>query len=302
MLKYYFVAKVLKFFSLNSTTRMFYRQIGNLFGQEKRKKTDIEIYRERGFLLLNLCQKYDVILPDDKVLELGTGWMHWFSIFLRIYYDASMRISMMDVWDNRQFKALQVNFKRLEKALTGQKKSYPASNEIFHQISLCENFEELYVKLNLEYVIDTSGNLGAFDDESLKCIFSFHVLEHVSSENVEHLVSNMYRLLKPGGFLIHQIGIDDHLAHYDTRVSPKNYIRYSDETWLKKYENVVQYFNRLQVSDWLSIFNQQGFILKEKITETCTIDNLDIDEQYARYSKEDLACTILTLVYQKPDK
>jgi len=33
------------------------------------------------------------------------------------------------------------------------------------------------------------------------------------------LVEEIYRILKPGGYSIHYIATDDHLAHYDGEVS-----------------------------------------------------------------------------------
>jgi hypothetical protein len=128
-----------------------------------------------------------------------------------------------------------------------------------------------------------------------------HVLEHVPTKYVPDLVNNMYRKLKPGKYTIHQIGIDDHLAHYDRKASQKQYVQYSDRTWRTFFENEVQYFNRLQMSEWLDAFRSAGFILEESIVEATDIASLKIASRFADYSHEDLACTILTLVYRKPD-
>ena len=48
----------------------------------------------------------------------------------------------------------------------------------------------------------------------------------------------MYRSLKPGGYSIHQIGIDDHLTHFDSSQSPKKYISYSDNVWKLLFEKI----------------------------------------------------------------
>ena len=106
--------------------------------------------------------------------------------------------------------------------------------------------------------------------------------------------------MKPGGFSIHQIGIDDHLSHYARRMTSKNYLRYSDRTWKRFFENDVQYINRLQMSDWIDIFTEEGFVLSERITESTDIAALQVHPQYRRYTGEDLACTILTIVLNKP--
>ena len=116
------------------------------------------------------------------------------------------------------------------------------------------------------------------------------------------LVNYMYRTVKPGGYSIHQIGIDDHLSHYDKKVSAKNYLLYSDVMWKRFFENAVQHVNRLQMPNWLDIFGQGGFVFLEKLEESTNIDSLRIDAHYQCYTKEDLACTISTIVHRKPNQ
>jgi SAM-dependent methyltransferase len=167
-------------------------------------------------------------------------------------------------------------------------------------INRAASFAELYREIGLEYVIEPRGSLDQFADQSFDCILSMHVLEHVPTKYVADLVQNMYRTLKPGRYTIHQIGIDDHLAHYDRKSSQKQYLQYSDRTWKALFENEVQYFNRLQMSEWLAAFRNVGFLLQEKLVEATDISNLKIAARFADYPKEDLSCTILTLVYRKP--
>ena len=76
MLKYTLAALALKVFSLNSISKKAYRKIGNVFGDKKRKKANINSYVKRGNLIVSLCKKYGAINEGDKLLEIGTGWMH----------------------------------------------------------------------------------------------------------------------------------------------------------------------------------------------------------------------------------
>lgn len=297
MVKYSLAALALKLFSLNNLSKKAYRKIGNTFGAKKRKQSDIDSYIERGNLLLNLYEKYGAINENNTLLEIGTGWMHWYSLYTRLFYNVN--ITMTDVWDNRQFEALKASFLKLKELSDN-----PSSREYSPAIDLILNagcFKKLYEPLNLSYIIDNEGSLDQFQSNTFDVAFSFHVLEHVPKEKTNDLVKNIYRLLKPGGFSIHQIGIDDHLSHYDKKESLMNYLRYSDKTWKIFFQNEVQYFNRLLMSDWMNIFSRQGFILMEKIEEHANIDSLKIHPQYQRYGKADLSCAILTIVHQKPE-
>jgi SAM-dependent methyltransferase len=299
MIRYITSALALKVFSLNAPTRRLYRLIGNHFGAKKRHRvSDLLIRVGRGDLIVDLCRKYHALENGEKLLEVGTGWMHWYSLYLWIFYEC--RITALDIWDNRQFSALKAGFGKLTERFKEDRISEAVLNNLA-VVNLATSFPELYRETGIEYVIEPRGSLDQFADQSFDCILSMHVLEHVPTKYVTELVRNMYRTLKPGKYTIHQIGIDDHLAHYDRKASQKQYLRYSDWTWNALFENEVQYFNRLQMSEWLNAFRSAGFILEEKLVESTDIANLKIAARFADYSKEDLSCTILTLVYRKPN-
>ena len=45
----------------------------------------------------------------------------------------------------------------------------------------------------------TSGDPFPFEDNSIELFYSSHCMEHICSENFEHIFSEIYRSLKPGG-------------------------------------------------------------------------------------------------------
>jgi hypothetical protein len=298
MLRYMLAASALKAFSLNATTRGLYRRLGNELGARRRAANlDLSTYVSRGDLLVELIRKYLAAQEDQHLLEIGTGWMHWFALYVRLFLKAE--IATFDVWDNRQFDALKSAFERLEPILI-ERDAPRTVRENLRAILFANDFADLYRRLNLSYVIGSDGSLAAFADNSCNCIFSLHVLEHVTRESVKRLCAEIYRLLVPGGFSIHQIGIDDHLSHYDPTCSPKQYLRYSDRTWKLLFENSVQYINRLQMSDWLKAFCATGFLVRETLPIYANLSGLRINPLYDGYEEGDLACRNLTLVLQKP--
>ena len=100
-------------------------------------------------------------------------------------------------------------------------------------------------------------------------------------------------------YSIHQIGIDDHLAHYDGKVSSKNYIRYSFSRRRYLFENVVQYHNVLQEDDYERFFANAGFEIVEVRRDRCDLSGLSIHKDWIGYSREDLETTIFTIVCRK---
>ena len=208
---------------------------------------------------------------------------------------------MLDVWDCRQINALKELFSTLRTEFNkkGVELEDNAKERLDFVCSL-KSFDELYEKLNLSYFVEETGSIAQFPDNNFDCVFSFHVLEHVPKKYTEGLVENIYRSLKPGGYSIHQIGIDDHLTHYDASESPKKYICYSDAVWKIFFENNIQYFNRMQMSEWIDLFEQRGLKFIDKIPYYCDISDINVHPRFQKYPDEDLRCTTLTIIHQKP--
>lgn len=298
MLRYTLAALALKTFSFNGASRHLYRQIGNIVGARKRETaSDLDIRIGRGDLLLELGRKHGALKDADHLLEIGTGWMHWFSLYPALFYD--LRITGLDVWDNRQFSALVAAARKL-RPLLEQRGEAPAVLARVDRILQSQSMEDLYARLGFEYVIQPQGSLTQFAADSFDTVLSFHVLEHVPRQNVETLLGDIHRVLRPGGCSIHQIGIDDHLAHYDARASKKQYLKYSDRTWKALFENEVQYINRLQASEWERLFAAAGLAPIDRVAEVANIDSLRVHPRFGHLPPEDHRCTILTLVHRKP--
>jgi SAM-dependent methyltransferase len=298
MLRYRLAAAALKAFSLNAATKSTYRHVTNVLGSRARRNRNLDAYLQRGALFLDLCRKYQAMPPGGKGFELGTGWLHFYSLYLRLFYDA--RITMLDVWDNRQLEALTATFARLREALPETVRRDPHATAAFEAIAAARSLEDLYARLGLEHIIEPTGIPSRCASGTYDLIFSFHVLEHVPAARVGELLGHFHRMLRPGGVMIHQIGIDDHLAHYDAKQSPKTYLQYSDRTWRRFFENDVQYFNRLQRSEWLRELAAHGFEFCEEMVERTDLDGMPIDDRFKDYPRLDLECTILTVVHRKP--
>jgi len=202
--------------------------------------------------------------------------------------------------DNRQLAALKSSFARLQTSLPAGFVAQPHAAATLSAVGAADGYEALYAQLGMQHQIVADGLPRDCPDDSFDLVFSFHVLEHVPAANVPALLAKFYRMLKPGGVMIHQIGIDDHLAHYDARASQKNYLRYSERTWKWFFENDVQYFNRLQRQDWLRLLEAAGFRLEEETPGRTRLDGLPIAPRWHTYPQDDLACTILTIVHRKP--
>lgn len=300
MIRYVGAALMLKAFSLNGMTRDVYRRLGNrLGGPLRRRHAYLTSHVKRGELLLDLTERYGLREGGERLLEIGTGWVHWHSLYQRLH--APARITAFDVWDCRQLDALKILFSEFatRRAALGGRDLTDAGREVLRRILASEDFPSLYRELGMTYVVDGDGAIDTLADGAFDAVFSFHALEHV--EKIERLVDQMFAALRPGGYSIHQIGIDDHLTHYDPAESPKNYIRYSETTWKLLFENTIQYHNRMQPTEFRAMFRARGFEEVEVIPGLVPAAQVPAPSaRFRAFPEEDLRCTVLTIVHRKP--
>jgi SAM-dependent methyltransferase len=301
MIKYVAAAMTLKAFSANPVTRRIYRKLGNRFGATKRATGVMpSYYFERVSRMLRLHQRYGTVKNGDRLLEVGTGWLHWEAMTCSLFFD--IQGVLFDVWDNRQLGGLKNYVGQLDAMLDKldlQGLDLDRVRRLIREIGRMQNFEDIYRLLGFQYCVDESGRLRQLEPASFDVVVSGGVLEHVERDSAAALVNDFATVLKPGGYSCHSIHIGDHLSRYDRSVGPKQYLRYSDRSWRRWFENRVQYINRLQRSDWLELFRKTDLVLVEEEIDAKDLADIAICDEYRRYDEVDLRCVNLKLLHRK---
>lgn len=292
-MNYYLAATALRAFSLNGPTKALYRWLGN-------RKVDRKLSMERAGWVLDRLREADLGDSPD-LLELGTGWMHAYSMLPALVYEG--HTACFDVWDNRAFGALQLKIPVLKQAVLDldltQEQRARAGRKLA-KMEQAKDFDQVYAALNMRYDIDHNGKLP-YADESFDMIFSVDVLEHVTTNGFDSNAADWFRVLRPGGRMVAQVGLDDHLAHYDSSRSKKHYLTHSRSTFDRLLENDVQYINRIPASEMIERLERIGFRTLE--AERWTVDNpdsLQVHPDYAGQPREDQITWRLLLTMEKP--
>lgn len=304
MLKYVLAATALRAFSVNSTTRRAYRKLGNFAGGRKRGRAVRPHYFERAEGNLAWIERHNAIADGMKLVELGTGWVHWESLYTRLFYD--VRITLFDVWDNRQFEGFLHHACELRRSLrlhagARAEDKLAKAESLLDRLALCSGFEEAYDLLGFTYLVNDKGSLSAIADGSIDLVISSDVMEHVPRDSMARLIGDFRRILRPGGCASQQIVETDHLTIYDRSIHAKNYLRYTDRQWQRWFDNHVQHINRLQHSDFVKAFADGGFeIAGEEVVASCDSTRIPIAPQFAHYDRADLDATVTRLIARKP--
>lgn len=301
-IKYALAAVTLKLFSIS---RRLYRFWGNIVGERKRVRAGLpEHYPNRAKRFLTWCEEHQAVRDGDRVLEIGTGWIHWESIVLRLFYD--VEATLFDVWDNRQLEALKRYSEQFEGLICKEMELDETQKQHIHRliemILKADSFDDLYQSLGFQYVIAERGTLDLFPCELFNLVYSYSVLQHVRRAIVPKLIQDCYRVLKPGGFSIHFVDLGDHLVHFAgiRNMCEKNYLRYSNEIWRRYFESRVRYFNRIQRPEWLNLFHTAGLELVKEERRSCNIDAIKVARIYEHLERHDLECRTLVMVHRKP--
>lgn len=125
---------------------------------------------------------------------------------------------------------------------------------------------------------------------SVNLFVSNNTLEHIAPDALQELMIEMRRLAAAGAVMSHFIDMSDHYAHFDTRISQFNYMRYSDRTWLVA-NNRLQYQNRLRASDYRRFIQAAGFVVASEDQERGSpyeLSQIALASRFRCYAHDDL--------------
>lgn len=303
MLRYVAAAAALKFASLPPASPL-YRRVGNQVGARRRVRSRLdpaEGYVVRARRVLDLCNEHGLIRDGASILEIGTGWVHWEATVLRLFYD--VRATLVDVWDNRQLSAYRAYLRQLvpyiDSGFGMDRDRVGRAQLLLGRLLEARSFEEVYELTGFTYVIDKDGTLEGFEDESFDFIVSSAVLEHVGRKILPIFIANTARVLTRGGHSFHGIDMGDHLSYLDPKAHKKQYLAYSQRTWRLLFENRVQYFNRVQRGEWLTLFERNQLKLVGLEESFTTLEGLRVAAEFLHLSDRDLACTSIRVLHEK---
>jgi SAM-dependent methyltransferase len=140
-------------------------------------------------------------------------------------------------------------------------------------------------------------------DESVDVVFSNTVLEHVPVPEVDRLLTESLRILRPNGYMVHLIDPSDHFSHADPSVSAVNYLRFSEGDFAK-FNSAFLYQNRLRASEWRDVIQRHRFEIvywRSSIDARALRDlpSVPVSACFSHLSPEDLCTTAIWVVTRK---
>ncbi len=237
---------------------------------------------------------------QSQFLELGTEWIHAYSLYPALFTDAE--IWTYDVQESRSLHSIKLVIptlrKQIDDVLGVDPAAINAARSKIDQIENCQKLEEIYQVLRIKHTIDLEGQIQ-FADDQFDAIYAMDVLEHVPARAFAALCREWFRIAKPGAPMVTEVGLDDHLTHYDKHRSQKEYLRYSRAFATCALDSRLLYINRMTATQIISAMINAGFAVEQADRELIALD-FPVHGDYADQADIDLRTVRLRLRLRKP--
>ncbi|MCH7965305.1 MAG: methyltransferase domain-containing protein [Bacteroidetes bacterium] len=267
-----------------------FQKLNNSHNAEETKK---KIF---GLLaLIKKTEKYQSV-QNASVVEIGTGWQPIYSLLL--YLLGAQIIYSYDHLRHVRFGLTTMIIQCIGKSLDeiSEITSVPKSILVkrLKVIKDCSSLEELFSKANIIYIAPGDASKTDLENETIDIVFSYNVLEHISKEIIYNLILESKRILKESGIAIHIIGLYDHYATFDKKITKVNFLKFSEFWWTFFVLNTISYHNRLREKQFLKIFEQHGakiISVENRIDpdDLKKLKTMKIDKSFQGMSFEELA-------------
>ena len=254
---------------------------------------------------INLLHKVQSPLQNLRYLEIGTGWMPILPVCY--YLSGADSCTTLDLTRHLKpslsFKMLEVIDRLLPSLAEASHQNLTSMQQRLSSLRNSSNLDELLQRAHVNYYAPVDASASGLESESVDIVFSNNVLEHIQPAIILRLMRETYRLLRPGGLVVHSVDCYDHYSYFDHSITPINYLRFNENQWAF-WNNDLQYQNRLRPQDFLKLAEQAGLkvILANFEPQTnllAELPTLKIAPEFQQYSPEQLCCTSVDFVARK---
>jgi SAM-dependent methyltransferase len=281
----------------------------------------------QGSSLLECLAELPEPLSNWSAVEIGTGWTPILPILFWLngqkqcdtYDNQRLLKDSLVVESARQFVALchaesglcQANVKQTSVNQTSAKQTSAKQSQFRERLNLLEKLvaegassSEVMRGCNIRYHAPVDATNTGLGNESVDIVYSNTTLEHAREEEISSLLRESYRIMRPGGYMLHLIDLSDHFAHSDQLITAINFLQFSEREF-SKYNSRFLYQNRLREPRWRQIIQGHGFEIVSWKTHVDAkalkqLSTLPLAPAFASFSSEELCVSSIHLIARRP--
>ena len=245
-------------------------------------------------------------ISNLKIVEIGTGWVPILPIIISLYGGECITYDVVRHIDREiLIKTLIFIREHLNIILPSTDLSSENIEEKLNKAIQASSIEDVLQILGLQYIAPFDTTQLPTDDSSQDVVISRLVLSSIPAGILPEVLSDLFRITKPGGLSIHTFGLHDEYASIDPSVTMINYLKYPTWFWDKFINNRIKYSNRARYPYYLNLFNKTGFtvISFDKIIDESSfkaLASMKVSKEFKNYSKEELATVRLSVILRRP--
>lgn len=258
---------------------------------------------QQAHTLLKTLQTAGEQIAGKQTMEIGTGWVPIIPLYLWLHGQESCHS-----YDINPLLRLSLTQKAVEQlhAYSLSSRLHPLPERQKQLQQLCQQkvtLARLQKICQFSYHSPADAGATTLPSSSVDVVYSNTVLEHISPPDIERVFLEAHRLLRLGGYMLHQIDLSDHFSHSDPRLSPINFLQFSAQQF-SHYNNSFLYQNRWREPQFREIFLKHRFKIRywEAITSAkavASIPHLKLAREFANLSPEQLSITGIRVLAQK---
>lgn len=261
---------------------------------------------DQGISLLEALKANNLELRGKNTAEMGTGWTPIIPMLFALA--GQSRCVTCDVSQLLQYDLCvqaAVQFNRIAADLA-KKISWAWGEESEINLRVMQSSldaHDLLTKLHIDYHSDSSHPLRFLEDAGTDIFFTNDTLEHIPCKQLPFIFTEIRRVLKPDGVMIHLVDCSDHYSFDDTNINRINFLRFSTDQW-ERYNTRFLFQNRLRPSEYQQLLTSSGFTIeywsqKQDQRALQELKSFPLDPGFMRFSSEDL-CASSFIVIARP--
>jgi hypothetical protein len=214
-------------------------------------------------------------------LEVGTG--RQLSLPIGLWLCGAPRVVTIDL--NRYLKPSLV-----WRDIAFVRENRPQVCRLFGELAQKDGFQErlsrlleftsdlgrLQSMMNVSYLAPADARAMNLEPQSIDFHISYTVLEHIPPNDLQKVMREGVRVLKPEGLFVHFVDFSDHFSHTDDSIGSVNFLRFSEKEWAHYAGNRYMYHNRLRLDDLQQILRSTGIeVMKvDPVVDPKALDSL----------------------------
>jgi len=247
-------------------------------------------------------KKYREKIENAHIFEFGAGW----HIVGPLTYAAlgANEQTIIDLTPKLKHELVQVTVEYIRKnrSLIEKKYGEPVDNVFFVKT---EKTPVNIRSLGINYKAPADARSTGLENNSCDLIVNTNTLEHIPPQDIQMILAECYRILKPGGILSCIVDLIDHFSYCDTNICEYNFLKFSSRSWEIFFNSHLQYQNRLRAGEYLKLLDSTGF--RKLVVKTSKPENglkslskLKLNKRFRVMKPEDIAITRLDVLLAKP--